>query len=265
MSQTQWTAFCDVQLELERLPKFGICILGVQGYDSEDYLNEILLAPNRRMQFVDVVRDEGFVVLKRLRRVIETPEFHAFEQADAMYRPVHGKTGLQRLSPAEYYHHDGSHGPGKPLIAEIRMPFQNENRHIATSVAPFREVIRAMLVACQDGMQASVELAEECAAAVDGQLPPVARWERIQGILTRSARKELSPFECRGYFGNVDRLAQAYTAPWEMGESRWMLNFSNTLENTFQHRRAVAPETASNQANGKLIKRWPAEAFYRTV
>ena len=65
----------------------------------------------------------------------------------------------------------------------------------------------------------------------------------------------------REYFRKVDRLAGAYDLPWEMGESRLMLNNHPDLKRTLQHRRAFQKPKLANEQNGSLVKRWTAEDY----
>ena len=51
----------------------------------------------------------------------------------------------------------------------------------------------------------------------------------------------------------------AYTLPWEMGESRLMLNHHEDLTQTMQHRRAYQKPRLALEQNGSLVKRWTAE------
>jgi hypothetical protein len=64
---------------------------------------------------------------------------------------------------------------------------------------------------------------------------------------------------CRAYFRDVDQIAEAFDFPWEMGESRLMLNSHVDLTQTMQHRRAHQKPRQSNEQNGSLVKRWTAE------
>ncbi len=216
---------------------------------SKDYLHDILLSPSNRDSFLRLIEDEGLVVCRNV--VTDAPT----------YRKVKGKSSTVKLSQAEYYHHDGCSSPTKPRVVEIRCPHQTINRNIATAIAPLPAIIRAMLTVLPDHMQGDDEISHY-RKAFDGpesDHPRVEEWDRIQGKVTRQARKELNAEACRAYFRDVDRICNAYVFPWEMGESRLMLNSHEDLTRTMQHRRAYQKPRENTEQNGSLVKRWTAE------
>ena len=220
-----------------------------------DYLHEVLLSPENRQAFLELIERERLVVCKNIR-------------SDASsYRKVNGKSSVVKLSQAEYYHHDGCSSPTKPKIVEIRFPHQAIARNIATAIAPFPSVIRAMLFVLPESFLKHDEI-KRYRAAFSGSTadcPPPESWDQIQGQVTRLVRRELDAESCRSYFRTVDRMADAYDLPWEMGESRLMLNSHPKLVRTMQHRRSyqqargsIDPNSSVEQ-NGSLLKRWTAE------
>ena len=100
-----------------------------------DYLHGHLLAEPNREAFLQLVEDERLVVCKNVA------------SNDPTYRRVRGKSSSQKLSQAEYYHHDGCSCPTKPRLVEIRLPENSIGREIATAIAPFASVVAAMLTA----------------------------------------------------------------------------------------------------------------------
>jgi hypothetical protein len=215
----------------------------------DDYLHEILLTPSNRESLFALIEIEGLVVCRNVRN--DAPS----------YRRVRGKSSVSKLSQAEYYHHDGCSSPTKPRIVEIRCPHQAIGRNIATAIAPFPAVIRAMIAASPDFLGDNDELLrfrEAFACSVADQ-PGPEQWDSIQGKVTRQARRELDAEGCREYFRQVDALAGAYVLPWHMGESRLMLNSHQDLTRTMQHRRAYQESRIAPEQNGSLVKRWPAE------
>jgi hypothetical protein len=217
--------------------------------ESCDYLHDILLAPSNRDSFIDLIESERLVVCKNVRS--EAPS----------YRKVRGKSSAVKLSQAEYYHHDGCSSPTKPRVVEIRCPHQAVDRNIATAIAPFPAVLRAMLMALPETSLNDDEVRADRDAFVGpvAQYPCPTTWEKIQGKVTRLVRREMDAEACRAYFRSVDRLAEAYVLPWTMGESRLMLNTHNDLTRTMQHRRAYQKPRQSSDQNGSLVKRWTAE------
>ena len=214
-----------------------------------DYLHDVLLAPANREAFLELIERERLVVCKNVRS-------HA-----PSYRKVNGKSSVVKLSQAEYYHHDGCSSPTKPRVVEIRCPHQAIQRNIATAIAPFPAVIRAMLFALPESFL-KVDDIESYRIAFSGSpqdYPLPDSWDQIQGKVTRLVRRELDAESCRSYFRNVDQLANAYVLPWEMGESRLMLNSQPDLTRTMQHRRSYQKPRDSVEQNGSLVKRWTAE------
>lgn len=207
-----------------------------------DYLHEVLLAPAWRAAFFDLVDATGLVCCLRVQTEHPT------------YRDVRGRSSRGRLSPGEYFHHDGCSGPTKPRIVEIRCPYQDHARGVATAVAPFRAVVPAMLQALPAELAQSaamVECAQRLTAAADDE-----ELEDIQGVITRLVRR--MPAEAaRAYFREVDRRADAWFSPWQEGESRLMVNAGSGL--TLQHRRAYQEVHRGGVATGRLVKRWPHE------
>jgi len=248
----------DFEFSISRPHRFGIVIHGVAsdscGELTDDYLHRILLTPANRAAFFELIDSVGLVVCKNVKTDA------------ASYRKVRGKSSSGKLSQAEYYHHDGCSCPTKPRLVEIRMPQQTVPRNVATAIAPFPAVLRAMFLSLPERLRVDDEaerLRQDLARAADDGwrdvLPEVEQWDRLQGQLTRLVRKEMTAEACRSFFRDVDRIAEAYDLPWEMGESRLMLNHSNNLANTMQHRRAYQTVRSSDEKNGSLVKRWTAE------
>jgi hypothetical protein len=269
-------------------PGFGLVIDGPQTVAAEthsqfstpealtdhfrsDYLHQHLLAPENRAEFFKLVAREGLVVCRNV------------DANHPRYRKVRGKSSHLKLSQAEYYHHDGCDCPQNPLLVEIRLPYQELDRNVATAVAPFPAVLQAMLLALPTGLQRTSELQDFRARLSESPfanfdrykflndsglrtalLDPeqrefVAQWDRVQGIMIRLVRREMDAGSCRAYYRDVDKLAGAYVRPWTMGESRLMLNSDARLEITMQHRRAYQKPRSENDRNGHLVKRWTAE------
>jgi hypothetical protein len=244
----------DIPFAASRPHRFGLVINGpvhAEGTTvSADYLHEILLAPANRDGLLTLIEKEGLVVCKNVRSDAPT------------YRRVRGKSSFAKLSQAEYYHHDGCSSPTKPRVVEIRCPYQDVSRNVATAIAPFPDVIRAMLEALPEGMlnhEGMRDYREAFTKSPSSKVPPTDEWDAIQGKVTRLVRKEMDAEACRAYFRSVDELAGAYAFPWEMGESRLMLNSSDDLAQTMQHRRAYQKPRGLAEQNGSLVKRWTAE------
>ena len=237
------------ELFVSRNHAFGLIIHGVAGQPSGDYLHETLLADETRAKFWDLVEREKLVVCKNLSTEHLT------------YRKVRGKSSKVKLSQAEYYHHDGCSCPTKPRVVEIRLPHQDVARTVPTAIAPFADVISAMLEALPTSLARGDEVTAICESYSQPReaWPPVEQWDSVQGKITRLVRKEMDADSCRAFFREVDRLANAYVAPWEMGESRLMLNNASDVSGTMQHRRAYQPIDQTALQNGSLVKRWPAE------
>jgi hypothetical protein len=241
-----------VDFAISRPHSFGVVIEGLaEASDdrSDDYLHHILLAPENREEFIDLIEKERLVVCKHVRS--DAPS----------YRKVRGKSSAVKLSQAEYYHHDGCSSPTKPRLVEIRCPYQAVARNIATAIAMFPSVIRAMLLALPEASRSDDEIRVLCDtfSGPVSSYPCPTTWDAVQGKLTRLVRRELDAEACRAYYRRVDQLANAYDSPWEMGESRLMLNDHQDLTKTMQHRRAYQKPRESTEQNGSLVKRWTAE------
>ncbi|MEJ6004708.1 hypothetical protein WG899_04045 [Paucibacter sp. AS339] len=214
-----------------------------------DYLHDKLLAPACREDFYKLVDATGLVVCLNVASNHPT------------YRDVRGRSSKGRLSQGEYYHHDGCSGPTKPRFVEIRCPIQPQTRSIATAVAPHHAVVAAMVEVLPAELAAAPALAE----AMAGQdLSPagVARMsyealDHLQGLITRTVRRKLDAEGARAYFRAVDRAADAYFEPWQLGESRFIANANAGM--TMQHRRAYQHKHSGGVANGHLVKRWTNE------
>lgn len=280
----------EVDYRITPLPRFGVILEGPLsdpvsgGMTSEapfatrgahpltsplDYLHQHLLVGPNRESFFELIRQQGLVICRQI----------ANDQPG--YRKVRGKSNPHRLSPAEYYHHDGSAGGSKPLLVEIHLPVQHHQRDIATAIAPFPDVLRGMWQALPTRLRIDSETAEffesfqqtcfwnfDRAHYLAQSSPPApdppsihAHWEQIQGRITRLVRKEYDAESCRSYFREVDRLAGAFDIGWQMGESRLMLNNHPDLALTCQHRRAQDANRTAARQNGSLLKRWTAEEY----
>lgn len=246
--------FGEFRFQVLRPHSFGLVIetpsLGETSDDfPEDYLHEVLLAPGNREAFMDLIENERLIVCKNVRS--NAPS----------YRKVNGKSSVVKLSQAEYFHHDGCSSPTKPRVVEIRCPHQAIARNIATAIAPFPAVVRAMLFALPESFlkHDEVESYRDSFSGSVAEYPPPDAWDQIQGKVTRLVRRELDAEACRSYYRSVDKLADAYVIPWEMGESRLMLNSHLDLTRTMQHRRSYQKPRDSVEQNGSLVKRWTAE------
>jgi hypothetical protein len=208
------------------------------------YVDEILLADAHREAFFALIDRAGLVVCKQVGG------------DDATHAEVRGRSSRGRLSQSEHYHHDGCSGPEKPRVVEIRCPYQTVPRAIATAIAPFPGTVHAMLRALPARLRgADAEVATWFATLErDGALPADDH-DVAQGAVNRIVRLAMDAETARGYFRDVDDLAGAYREPWTMGESRFIAN--NNPGHTMQHRRAYL-EPPRGQANGRLVKRWPA-------
>ncbi len=236
-------------LPISRPHAFGLVIEGPPQDGPADYLHESLLSPGLRERFLRLVEDEGLVVCKKLRS--DAPS----------YRRVRGKSSFGRLSQAEYFHHDGCSTQIKPRVVEIRLPEQEVGRDIVTSVARFPEAVRAMVLALPKHLRFDEDIAG-CWQAFSGsqdQHPPLEQWDLIQGRVNRLVRRHFDSESARAYFREVDAIADAYRRPWEMGESRLILNAAADLRLTMQHRRAYQLARQDCQPSGCLVKRWTAE------
>ncbi len=239
-------SFGNHQFAVTRPHAFGIVIQG-----SGDYLHDVLLNGDNKDAFLQVIERAGLVVCKNV------------DTNDATYRRVRGKSSGGKLSQAEYYHHDGCSCPVKPAVVEIRLPHQPIRRDVATAIAPFVDVIKALL----NCLPAHLRVDPQIVSAIDGfsgdpeSWPPVEQWDKLQGQVTRLVRREMDAESCRSFFRDVDVAAGAYVVPWEMGESRLMLNNHADLTRTMQHRRSYQKFRQPNEQNGSLVKRWTAEEY----
>lgn len=236
-------AFGPWRLRVGPTIHLGVVIDGLAGAGAPptDYVNEVLLAPEHRERFFALIDWAGLVVCR------------AVGGDDGLHRDVRGRSSRGRLSQGEFFHHDGCSGPVKPRVVEIRCPYQDIARHTATAVAPFPEVVAAMLVALPSHLRRD-ELARWDDDIRGGAA--IADWDEVQGAVNRVVRRSMDAESQRSYLRDVDAVARAYRAPWEMGESRFIAN-ANAVK-TLQHRRAyLAPHTGS-VPNGRLVKRWPA-------
>ena len=241
--------FAGCVWQVSRPRPFVLVIEGRRSAESAleaptDYLHDILLAPAWRTAFFDLVDATGLVCCLHL------------ETQHPTYRDVRGRSSRGRLSPGEYFHHDGCSGPQKPRVVEIRCPQQDHARGVATSVAPFHAVVPAMIAALPPEFAASEPLAL-CAQRLQASAwPDDDALEDIQGIITRTVRR-MGAEAARAYFRDVDRLADAYFAPWRKGESRLIANAG--VGATMQHRRAYQEIHRGGVPTGRLVKRWPVE------
>jgi hypothetical protein len=209
-----------------------------------DYVGEVLLTAPIREAFFALVDEVGLVVCRNV----------GSDQSG--YRDVRGRSSKGRLSQGEYYHHDGCSGPIKPRVVEIRCPVQEVERQIATAIAPFPEVLYAMLRELPVELRSEGELKSwHQALQLDGELAST-QWERAQGAANRAIRKGLSAEGARTFFRAVDGAVRAYREPWQMGEGRFIAN-ANPVR-TMQHRRAYLEPHLGGRPNGMLVKRWPA-------
>ena len=202
-----------------------------------------------------MIETEGLVVCKNVHSEHPT------------YRKVRGKSPTGKLSQAEYYHHDGCSCPTKPQVVEIRLPQQEVGREVATAIAPFGDIVRAMLTALPENLKSSPGLDPQISEALTAfsqtpdQWPDPSTWDKVQGRITRLIRREMDAEGSRAWFRQVDKLAEAYMFPWEMRESRLMLNNHSDLSRTFQHRRSMQKPKSEIAQNGSLVKRWTAEEY----
>ena len=247
-SNTQPFGSDGTTLSVSRNHAFGLVIHGIEGQPEDDYLHDFLLTDPQRDAFLELIEQEGLVICKNVHTKHPT------------YRKVRGKSSKVKLSQAEYYHHDGCSCPTKPRVVEIRLPHQDIERTVPTAVAPFADVMLAMLQTLPSSIRSDeLKSARDQFSENRDGWPPVEEWDAIQGRITRAARKEMDAESCRAYFREVDKQANAYVMPWEMGESRLMLNNAADISLTMQHRRAYQPVDQTAGQNGSLVKRWPAE------
>lgn len=236
------------QLRLAPWAGLGVVVEGLDGAHPApaDYVNAILLAPDHRDAWFSLIDRVGLVVCKGVGG------------DDALHRDVRGRSSRGRLSQGEFFHHDGCAGPVKPRIVEIRCPYQAVERHTTTAIAPFPEVVPAMLLELPVSLRTG-EFATLHQGLVDRGEVDAVDWDVVQGTINRAIRRALSAEDQRAYFRQVDARVGAYREPWEMGESRFIAN-ANTVR-TMQHRRAYLEVHSGKRPNGRLVKRWPASAI----
>ncbi len=230
------------RLQLAPWNGVGLVVIGVEGDapPPANYVDDLLLTETYREPFFALVDRVGLVVCKRVSS--EHPD----------HRDVRGRSSRGRLSQGEFFHHDGCSGPVKPRVVEIRCPYQSVERHTFTAIAPFPAVVEAMLLELPE-MLCTGELATwrtDRATVVD--------WDVVQGTINRAVRRALPSEDQRAYLRKVDVRVGAYREAWEMGESRFIANSNGTA--TMQHRRAYLEVHTGKRPNGRLVKRWPAEA-----
>ncbi len=226
----------------------GVVIEGLEHAAGQpapaNYIDDLLLREPQREPFLALIDRAGLVVCKQVG------------SDHATHRDVRGRSSRGKLSQGEYYHHDGCSGPVKPRIVEIRCPHQSTPRHIATAIAPFPATVHAMLHELPAAL-VDAELAPwHALVRAGGELPP-DQHDLVQGLLNRAIRRDLDAESARAFFRAVDLRAGAYREPWSFGESRFIANRNPTR--TMQHRRAYLEVHSGGQANGRLVKRWPAE------
>jgi hypothetical protein len=240
--------FANRQWRVRRPRPFVLVIEGEVGQENSepsDYLHEQLLLPEWREAFYQLIDATGLVVCLNVHTQHPT------------YRDVRGRSSKGRLSQGEYYHHDGCSGPVKPRFVEIRCPIQPQTRGVATAVAPYRDVVKAMVQVLSTELAATPALAcQDMRPATLKQMDD-ANLEQLQGLITRTVRKKLNAEGARAYFRQVDVAANAYCEPWALGESRFVANAKFGV--SMQHRRAYQSLHLGGVANGHLVKRWPHE------
>jgi len=240
--------FANRQWRVRRPRPFVLVIEGEVGQETNepsDYLHDQLLLPEWREAFYQLIDATGLVVCLNAHTAHPT------------YRAVRGRSSKGRLSQGEYYHHDGCSGPVKPRFVEIRCPIQPQTRGIATAVAPYRDVVKAMVGTLSTELAATPALASQDMRPAALKQMADADLEQLQGLITRTVRKKLNAEGARDYFRQVDVAANAYCEPWALGESRFIANANPGV--TMQHRRAYQSLHLGGVANGHLVKRWPHE------
>jgi hypothetical protein len=242
------TRFGAWRLRVVPSPGLGLVVDGLDHDAGEappaDYVDAILLSDAHRERFFDLIDHAGLVVCRHVGG------------DDASHRDVRGRSSRGRLSPGEYFHHDGCSGPIKPRVVEIRCPYQTIDRHTSTAIAPFPAVVDAMLHELPARLRVDGELAAWHGRVVAGQAVPIADADSIQGAINRTVRRGLTAEEARAYFRAVDLRVGAYREAWTMGESRFIANANPAR--TMQHRRAYLEPHTGGRPNGRLVKRWPA-------
>ncbi|WP_416548618.1 hypothetical protein ACHEXK_06835 [Limnohabitans sp. DCL3] len=240
--------FANAQWSVRRPKPFVLVIEGEVGSEESgptDYLHDKLLLPEWRDAFYKLVDATGLVVCLNVHTQHPT------------YRDVRGRSSKGRLSQGEYYHHDGCTGPVKPRFVEIRCPIQPQTRGVATAVAPHRDVVKAMVQVLPALLAANAALSEQDMNPEALDQMDDAALDHLQGLITRTVRKQLNAEGARSYFRQVDAAANAYFEPWALGESRFIANANSGV--TMQHRRAYQAPHTGGVANGHLVKRWTNE------
>ncbi|MBU3648281.1 MAG: hypothetical protein FGM56_09425 [Limnohabitans sp.] len=240
--------FANTQWRVRRPRQFVLVIegeVGHEGTEPTDYLHDKLLQPQWREAFYQLVDATGLVVCLNVHTQHPT------------YRDVRGRSSKGRLSQGEYYHHDGCTGPVKPRFVEIRCPIQPQTRGVATAIAPHHDVVKAMVQMLPAELAATAALAAQDMSPEALDQMDYAALDHLQGLITRTVRKKLNAEGARSYFRQVDVAANAYFAPWALGESRFIANANSGI--TMQHRRAYQAPHTGGVANGHLVKRWTNE------
>ena len=228
----------------------GVVITGLAHETREtplDYVNDILLTPAHREAFLALVEEAGLLVCKNVGG------------DDALHKNVRGRSSRGRLSQGEYYHHDGCAGPVKPRVVEIRCPYQPTERHVGTAIAPFPELLTAMVLALPKTLRLGGEVEALYARVSCGERLAYEAAELAQALVNRTLRRRFAAESARAYFRDVDVAVGAYRQPWAPGESRFIAN--NNPSKTMQHRRAYLEPHNDSRPNGRLLKRWPDGPF----
>ena len=248
LPQSSVLEFANALWRVRRPKPFVLVIEGEVGHqetEPSDYLHDKLLLPEWREAFYQLIDTTGLVVC--LNSHTQHPT----------YRDVRGRSSKGRLSQGEYYHHDGCTGPVKPRFVEIRCPIQPQTRGVATAVAPHRDVVKAMVKVLPVELTTNAALAGQNMRTENLNTLEDAALDHLQGLITRTVRKQLKAEGARSYFRQVDVAANAYFEPWALGESRFIANANSGI--TMQHRRAYQAPHTGGVANGHLVKRWTNE------
>ncbi len=248
LPQSSVLEFANALWRVRRPKPFVLVIEGEVGHqetEPSDYLHDKLLLPEWREAFYQLIDTTGLVVC--LNSHTQHPT----------YRDVRGRSSKGRLSQGEYYHHDGCTGPVKPRFVEIRCPIQPQTRGVATAVAPHRDVVKAMVKVLPVELTTNAALAGQDMRTENLNTLEDAALDHLQGLITRTVRKQLKAEGARSYFRQVDVAANAYFEPWALGESRFIANANSGI--TMQHRRAYQAPHTGGVANGHLVKRWTNE------
>lgn len=240
--------------------ELGVVLRGYSGTEGKgngprNYLDDLLLRPEHCEATCRIVERFGLLVCRGI------------PDTGKGYRDVRGRSSRGRLSQGEYYHHDGCSGPMKPRIVEIRLPQEGPVRHVATAIAPFVNTVPAMLQEVESWLELRDELRDWKAKATASAGIPVQQLDRVQGLVNRAVRRDLSAEDARAFFRAVDRRSYAFFERWERGESRLICNAhvdgkTTSTMPTMQHRRAYLSTHRGGLENGKLVKRWPLEEMF---